>query len=445
MTNTEALIARRNQVVPKCMNANYGLAIAQAQGATFTDLDGKQYIDFIGGIGVLNAGHCPPKVVEAICAQAQKFLHSCFMVISYEPYVALCERLAQLLPHGEQTKVMLTNTGSESVENAIKVARQATGRQAVICYTGAFHGRSMMALSLTSKGSFKQGSGPYAAEVYRLPFPDYYRRGQGLSEQAFCQQELRELRRYLLNVVDASQVAAIIIEPVQGEGGFVPVPADYLKGLREVCDQHGILLVFDEVQSGFGRTGAWGAYQRYGITPDISTWAKSLGSGLPIGAVLGKAHLMDACKPGTLGGTFLGNPLSCAAALATLDYMEEVDINALGVQVGQQVMDFFKELQAECPAIGDVRGLGAMVGIELVKQGDPYQPDTELTRALVQACAREGVAILSAGLHANVVRILSPLVIDPAQLRKGLETIRQQLLALYAERLEKEYSTNPIG
>ncbi len=264
--------------------------VATAQGSILVDGTGQELIDFASGIGVMTAGHCQPSVVEAIHQQAEKLLHACIHVATYEPYVALCEKLAELLPHGEQTKVMLVNSGAEAVENAIKIARQATNRPAVMCYTEGFHGRTLMAMSLTSKYGYKIGCGPYAPEIYRLPFPNHYRYGDGLSELAFVERELCRFRDSLVNTVAAEQVAAVILEVVQGEGGFVQVPAEYLRGLRRICDEHGILLILDEVQSGFCRTGRWAAYDHFGVVPDISTWAKAMGGGLPIGAVVGKAQ-----------------------------------------------------------------------------------------------------------------------------------------------------------
>ena len=406
------------------------LTIASGNGALITDVDGRSYIDFAGGIGVLNAGHCPKPVVDAIARQSRQLIHACFPVAMYEPYVELCEILAKLLPHGKSTKVMLTNSGVEAVENAVKIARQATGRQGIICFTGGFHGRTLLGMSLTSKTGYKIGCGPFAPEVYRLPFPDYYKRGDGLSPSAFVKRELTAFEEALHTQVDSSQVAAVILELVQGEGGFVVAPKEYVKGLHKICRKHGILLIADEVQTGFGRTGNWAAYSHYDITPDISTWAKSMGSGMPIGAVVGRADVMDKTTKGTLGGTYLGNPVACAAAIATIQYMKKIKINVKGKSVGKTVMGFFKKLQKECQQIGDVRGLGAMVAFELVKNSDPNQPDADLTKKLINACAENGLLIISAGTSGNVIRVLSPLTISPAQLQKGLNILRKQLLRL---------------
>ena len=432
MNKAEQLVERRKNIVPRGVAIFNPATVSSAKGAVIIDANGKEMIDFAGGIGVLNAGHCPAPVVKAIQAQAEKLIHACFHVATYEPYVELAEELASLFPHGEKTKVMLTNTGAESVENAIKIARQATKRHAVICFSGAFHGRTMMAMTLTSKVDYKLSCGPFAPEVYRFPFPNVYKNGNGLSEEDFSKRELQNFRKALANSVAPQTVAAVIIEPVQGEGGFNVVPKAYLKGLREICDEYGIMLIIDEVQSGFARTGKWAAYQHFDIIPDLSTWAKSMGSGMPIGCVIGKQEIMDAAAPGTIGGTYLGNPLSCAAALATIQYMKDTNLNARAIEIGEIVNNRFKALQKKCKAIGDVRGLGAMNAFELVLNNDPKQPDANITAQLLRNCFERGLVILAAGTFRNVIRILSPLVITDQQLHKGLDIIEEELLKLTA-------------
>lgn len=426
-SKSEELLARRKAVVANGVGVFNTATVASASGAIVTDLDGKELIDFAGGIGVVNAGHSPQPVVDAIIEQAKKYIHTSFNVVTYEPYIELCEKLAEILPHGDHTKVMLVTTGAEAVENAIKIARQATNRSAIISFTGAFHGRTMMAMTLTSKIDYKIGCGPFAPEVYRLPFPNYYRYGRGMSEELFVDQELKRMHESMKNMVDPSSVAAVIMEVVQGEGGFNVVPAKYLEGLREFCDQYGIMLIFDEVQSGFCRTGKWASYEHFNVRPDISTWAKSLGSGMPISAVIGRAEVMDAAKPSTIGGTYIGNPVSCAAALATIKMMEDEDLNKRGEEVGKIVMDRFISMKNKHYEIGDVRGLGAMVAIEFVKNGDPRQPDAETCSKLLQACADEGLILISAGTHKNVIRVLSPLVISDEDLNRGLDIMDRAL------------------
>jgi len=428
--STQSFFSRRDKAIPKAIIGTTKLTVARAKGAKFWDLDGKEFIDFSGGIGVLNAGHCPPEVVRAIAKQSGTLMHSFFNLLNHEPYIALAEKLNQLLPHGPETRTMFVSTGAEAVENAVKIARQATGKAGIICFTGGFHGRTLMGMSLTSKVSYKTACGPFAPEIYRIPFPDYYHNGKGLKFDEFVQQELANFSKYLSNTVAPDNVAAVIVEPVQGEGGFYVIPPQYLQGLRQICDQHGILLILDEVQSGFGRTGTWAAYEHYGILPDISTWAKSMGSGIPIAAVMGKAEVMDKARPGTLGGTYAGNPVACAAALATIEYMEKININQKGVAVGKIVRTAFERLKKECAAIGEVRGLGAMIAVELVKNGDPNQPDAVLTKQWVDACAERGLFMISAGVYGNVIRVLCPLIIDQVTLRKGLAIMREELLRL---------------
>jgi 4-aminobutyrate aminotransferase/(S)-3-amino-2-methylpropionate transaminase len=436
MKKSEKLIARRNAIVPEGMGMFRPATIVSGKGAMIKDADGKEFIDFAGGIGVLNAGHTPKPVVDAIVKQARQLIHGCFSVAIYEPYVELCEKLANLLPHGKSTKVMLVSTGAEAVENAVKIARQATGKQGIICFTGGFHGRTLLGMTLTSKTGYKINSGPFAPEVYRIPFPDYYKRNDGLKMAEFVKRELQAFENYLHTVVDATNIAAVIIELVQGEGGFVVAPKEYVQGLHSICKAKGILFIADEVQTGFGRTGKWSSYEHYGITPDISTWAKSMGSGMPIGAVIGRAEVMDKTTKGTLGGTYPGNPVACAASIATIDYMKKIDVNAKGEKIGETVTNYFKKLQKECPAIGEVRGLGAMVAFELVKDGDPNKPDADLCKALLNACASRGLLLISAGTSGNVVRVLSPLVISRGQLMKGLDILRTELLRLTSVKKE---------
>jgi 4-aminobutyrate aminotransferase/(S)-3-amino-2-methylpropionate transaminase len=404
------------------------VSAVSAQGATLTDAEGREWIDLSGGIGVVNAGHCPPSVVRAIQDQAAKLLHICVHVATYEPYVALAEKLNSLLPHGGPTKTMLVNSGAEAVENAIKIARQATGRSAILCFTGAFHGRTMMGMSLTSKAGYKAGCGPYAPEVYRLPYPSYFHHGDGLDKVRFVERELQRLRDAFLTYVPRDQVAAVIIEPVLGEGGFVPAPPEYLQGLRKICDEQGIVLICDEIQSGFCRTRRWGSYEYSGIAPDLSTWAKSMGSGLPIGAVVGRAEVMDAAAPGTIGGTYGGNPVACAAALATIGVMESENLNARAAEVGERVRARLESLQERCDLVADVRGLGAMIGMELCYGRNSNKPAGTAVAAALALCREKGVLVLPAGTHGNIIRVLSPLVIEDVQLDRALDVIERSVM-----------------
>lgn len=430
MTEAEKLLARRESVVPRGVPRVTTATVTRAQGAVLIDAEGRELLDFAGGIGVMNAGHTQPEVVEAISRQASRLQHACFHVATYEPYVALAEKLVELLPHGERTKVLLINSGAEAVENAVKIARQATGRPAILCYSEAFHGRTLLGMSLTSKVGYKKGCGPFAPEIYRIPFPNHSLRGDGLSMEDFVQRELDRLRDAFGSLVAASDVAAILIEPVQGEGGFVPAPDGYLRGLREICDEHGIALIFDEVQTGFCRTGRWGAYEHSGVVPDLSTWAKSMGGGLPIGAVIGRADVMDGAAPGTIGGTYGGNPVACASALATIRYMEEHDLNARARAIGDTIRRRFEDLAGRCEAVGEVRGLGAMMALELVEPGARSVPATALAAQVARDCLENGVLVITAGPAGNVIRILSPLVIDDAQLERGLDVIEDAVMRL---------------
>ncbi len=422
------LFERRKAVVANGVGVFNTATVSTANGATIIDVDGKELIDFAGGIGVVNAGHCPETVVEAIQEQAAKYIHTSFNVVTYEPYVKLCEELTEILPHADKTKVMLVSTGAEAVENAIKIARQATKRKGILCFTGAFHGRTMMSMTLTSKVDYKKNCGPFAPEVYRLPFPNYYRYGEGRSLDKFVDLELKRLREAFKNMISPSNLAAIIIELVQGEGGFTVAPQKYVEGLRSICDEYGIMLIFDEIQSGFSRTGKWAAWQNYNITPDISTYAKSMGSGMPIAAVVGKAEIMDAAAPGTIGGTYIGNPVSCAAALATIQLIKDQNLNERGAYLGRIIRQRFESIQKQCPQIGEVRGLGAMMAIEFVKNNDPRQPNPELCAHIIKQCYNRGLILLSAGTFKNVIRILSPLVISEELLEKGLTILEEEII-----------------
>jgi len=434
-TKTRELISRRTRAVARGVGMFTGeISAAAGHGALLTDADGNEFIDLASGIGVTNVGHCDPRVVAAITAQASRLLHTCIHVATYEPYVALCEKLVEILPHhateGEGgTKVMLANSGAEAVENAIKIARQATGRGAVLCFEGGFHGRTLLGMSLTAKSAYKRNCGPFAAEIYRLPFPHYFKDGGEQRLDDYVARSLARIEeRFILGPVPAEHVAALIIEPVQGEGGFIPAPAGFLRGLRELCTRHGIVMICDEVQSGFGRTGAWAAYEHAGVVPDISTWAKAMGGGLPISAVIGRAEVMDAAAPGTIGGTYGGNPLACAAALATIEVIEREGLLERAKVLGERVRSRLDSLRERCPIVADVRGLGAMLAMELCHGGDPLRPATQATARAAHAIREAGVLILTAGPHGNVLRLLPPLMIADSHLDRALDVIDSAIL-----------------
>jgi 4-aminobutyrate aminotransferase/(S)-3-amino-2-methylpropionate transaminase len=394
------------------------LVVTSASGARIQADDGRTYIDFAGGIGCQNLGHGAPEVVEAIHAQVDRYLHQCFMVGMYEPYVEVCRRLAELYPGSGEYKSVLLNSGAEGVENAVKIARAATGRPAVIAFERAFHGRTLLTMSLTSKVTpYKRGFGPFAPEVYRAPAPYEYR-GIGSDEA------LDGLRRLFKAEVDPATVACVVLEPVQGEGGFVPMPLDFPRRLQELCAAHGILYVDDEVQAGVGRTGPVWAIEHYGVTPDLLVSGKSLGGGLPLAAVTGRAELMDAVGPGGLGGTFGGNPVACAAAAVVLDTVVSTAFRARAETLGRGIRARLESLAGELDCIGDVRGLGPMLALELVADGAPA---TELTGAVVAAARERGLLLLSCGLEGNVIRLLPPVSIADDDLADGLDALEAAL------------------
>ena len=414
---SRALTARKDLTVARAKSLWVPVWVDHAQGALLTDVDGNTFIDFAGGIGCLNVGHAHPGVVAAVQEAAGRFLHTDFTIVPYEGYLQLAERLLPRLPITGETRAAFFNSGAEAVENAIKIARVATGRPAVIAYEGAFHGRTLMAMSLTSKTRpYKHGMGPFAPEVYRVAFPDAFRLGPDAAELA-----LADLRRALRTRVDPAEVAAVIIEPVQGEGGFVPASRAYMEGLRAICDEHGIVLIADEVQSGFGRTGRLFAMRapRRRARPRLR--GQSIAAGMPLSGVLGRAAIMDAPGDSAIGGTYVGNPVACAAALAVLDVIDDEDLLARGTAIGERMRERLLALQARTPAIGDVRGLGPMIGVEFVGHG--LQPAPELATRVVEEALARGVILLKAGVGGNVIRTLVPLVVSDAQLEEALDVI----------------------
>ncbi|EFH82155.1 4-aminobutyrate--2-oxoglutarate transaminase [Ktedonobacter racemifer] len=417
-SRTETLLQLRRDQVPRGVANTHPIFAARAQGAQLWDIDGNEYIDFVGGIGVLNVGHSHPKVVQAVQAQLERLTHSCFQVAMYESYVRLAERLNALVPGAEAKKTILLTTGAEAVENAIKIARAATKRPAVIAFTHSFHGRTLMGMSLTGKATaYKQNFGPFAPEVYHAPYPYDYRGWN--SERA-----LAAFREMLLTEVTPEQIAAVIIEPVLGEGGFVPAPAEFLRELRRITQEHGILLIADEVQTGFGRTGKMFAIEHSGVEPDMVVLAKSLAGGLPLSAVVGRAEIMDAPEPGGLGGTYAGNPLACAAGLAVLDVFEQENLLGRAQQLAERFSSQCQALQQEVAEIGDVRGLGMMLALEFVRDRESKEPAPELVDQVVKQAREQGLLLLKAGLYGNVVRILVPLVVEEPLISRSLEILR---------------------
>jgi 4-aminobutyrate aminotransferase / (S)-3-amino-2-methylpropionate transaminase / 5-aminovalerate transaminase len=411
---SQEILERKERAIAGPLSIALPLVAADADGATITDVDGNTFIDFTGGVGCLNVGHSHPRLVSAAQEQLERFSHTDFTIVPYELYVTLAERLLELAPFGGAAKAAFFNAGTEAVENAIKFARTYTQRPAVIGFEGAFHGRTLLSMTLTSKTHpYKAGLGPLAPEVYRVPFANDYR-GPGTVEA------LAALERAFTTQVAAEQVAAIVIEPVQGEGGFVVAPRDFLQGIRRICDEHGIVLVVDEVQTGFGRTGRMFATEHYGIEPDLMTLAKSIAGGLPLSAVLGKAEIMDAPADSAIGGTYVGNPVAQAAALAVLDVFEEEGLADRGAELGERIRARMESWQERFPQVGDVRGLGAMLAIELVADRDTKEPAAELASAVVEGAFERGLLLLKSGIYSNCIRVLVPLVIDDGQLDEAL-------------------------
>jgi 4-aminobutyrate aminotransferase / (S)-3-amino-2-methylpropionate transaminase / 5-aminovalerate transaminase len=428
--NSRALLARRAKAVPRGVPAVTSIAVVHAEGAVLTDADGNRLIDFGGGIGVVNTGHRHPAVVEAVRAQLDRFAHVCFPVSTYEPYVELAERLNRLTPGTHEKRTFFVNSGAEAVENAVKVARFFTGRQAVICFEHGFHGRTNLAMALTSKVMpYKKGFGPFAPEVYRIPYPYCYRCAEGPSGGRCCMADAARLEQILASTVDPASVAAIIMELELGEGGFVPAPVEYVQALAAFARQHGMLFIADEIQTGFGRTGKLFASEHYGLVPDLIAMAKSLAGGLPLAAVTGRADVMEAPQIGGLGGTYGGNPLACAAALAVLDAMESERIPARAQRTGDRVKARFRQWADQFACIGDVRGLGAMVGMELVTDRESRAPDKALTARILAGALERGLVLLSAGTFGNIIRVLAPLTADDAIIDEGLDVMGAALEA----------------
>jgi 4-aminobutyrate aminotransferase / (S)-3-amino-2-methylpropionate transaminase / 5-aminovalerate transaminase len=411
---SQEILARKERVVAEPLSIYLPIVIAEGRGATLTDVDGNTFIDFTGGVGCLNVGHSHPRFVEAAQEQLGRFSHTDFTIVPYELYVTLAERLCELTPIAGPRKAAFFNAGTEAIENAIKFARSFTGRAAVIAFEGGFHGRTLLSLSLTSKTHpYKAGLGPFAPEVYRVPFAQDYR-GPDANEA------LAALERALVTQVAAENVAAIVIEPVQGEGGFQVAPLEFMEGVRAICDRHGIVLVVDEVQTGFGRTGKLFAIEHYGVEPDLIAMAKSIAGGLPLSAVVGKAEIMDAPGDSAIGGTYVGNPVAQAAALAVLDVIEEEGLCDRASALGDAMRARMEAWQQRWPQIGDVRGLGAMLAIELVLDPETKEPAPELATAVVDHAARNGLLLLKSGIYSNCIRVLTPLVLADAELDEAL-------------------------
>ena len=426
MKNNATLMTRRTAAVPRGIGNAHAIFAERALNSEILDVEGKRYIDFCAGIAVVNTGHCHPKVIAAVKAQMEHFTHTCFQVVAYEPYVALAERLNKLAPGATPKKTFFMNTGAEAVENAVKIARAATGRSGIIAFTGAFHGRSMFAVAMTGKvDPYKKGFGPFPAEIFHVPFPHAL---HGVSED----DSIAALHTLFKNDIEASRVAAIFIEPVQGEGGYIPASPAFLQRLRALCDEHGILLVLDEVQTGIGRCGKLFAHEHAGIEADIITLAKGLGGGFTLSAIIGKTEIMDAAAPGGLGSTYAGNPITIAAAHAVLDVIEEEKLLARSNAIGEKLRARFTAMKSKFSFITEVRGLGAMTGVEFCHDNDPHKPAADIANALKTEAAKRGLLLLNCGIYGNVLRVMVPLTISDEILDEGMGILEASLQAVTA-------------
>ncbi len=431
---SQELLARRSAAVSSALYQSVPIAVARASGSLIEDVDGNVLLDLVGGIGTLAVGHAPASVTEAIKSQAEKYLHICAIVGNYEPYVAVCEQLNAITPGDFPKKTLLANGGAEAVENAVKLARAYTKKSAIIAFEGAYHGRTNLTMSLTSKYNlFKKGFGPFAPEIYRLPLPNLYRHPAGMTPETYLDWCIWNLDNALIAHVDPGAIAAFIIEPIVGEGGFIPVPTPFLQKIRDICDRHNIVMIADEIQCGFGRSGKLFAIEHSGVAPDLIITAKSLAAGTPLSAVTGRAEILDAPHLGGVGSTYGGNPLACVAALEAIKLINRPETLAAARRVEESVRQTFEPLKAEIPVLGDVRGRGAMMVLEFVKDPHTKEPWPEFVLSAVEKCARRGVILLRAGLYSNCIRLLPQLDIPADQLQEGLEIISASIVDTYEE------------
>lgn len=432
---SKEILARRAACLPAGLGKSTEVVVEKAEGALVWDVDGNQLIDFAGGIGMVNLGHRPKAVVDAIKDQLEKYIHTGALVTTFEPYLDFAEMLNEITPGDFAKKTLLSCSGSEAVENAVSVAKYYTKRPAVICFEGAYHGRTMLTLSLTSKyGLFKKGFGTFAPDIYRFLSPNLYRKPANMTDDEYIDYCIERFDQNLISHVDPSAVAAIIIEPVQGEGGFIPVPKRFLEKIRKVCDEHGIVFIADEVQSGAGRTGKFLAIEHSGVIPDIVTMAKSIGSGMPISATTGRAEIMDAPHLGGVGGTYSGSPLAVVAAHETVKQINTPEFLAKATHVGNIITNRLSDMKDKFSVIGDIRGLGAMLVVEFVKDRTTKEPDMDFAMAVIRKCVSNGLILIRAGLYTNCIRFLPPIVITDEQLHEGLDVIENAIAAVLAER-----------
>lgn len=427
------IIKRREEAMPGAIKCGYPCVIERGEGAVFEDVDGNIFLDFIGGVGVLNIGYSNPEVIEAAKAQADKFFHSMMNITTHEPYIAMAEKMNEIVPvKGDKKKTMFANSGAEADENAVKIAKSYTGRPNIIVFSGAFHGRTQMTMTMTANKAYAVGMGPFPDGVYRAEFPYLYRAPKGYTEEELIDYYIEKLETVFTEASRKEATAAIVFEPVQGEGGFVPAPLEWVKAVRKICDENGILMITDEVQTGWGRTGRIFASQYYkeaGCAPDIMTTAKSIAGGLPLSAVTARAEIMDAVTPGTIGGTFCGNAVACAAGLKVAEIMEKEDYPGKALKISEKCFEVMGQWKEKYDIIGDVRGLGSMLGVEFVKDRETKEPNSELVSNIINYAAHHGLLLEAAGVHNNVIRFLCPLCVTDAQLEKGLEIFEEAIKA----------------
>ena len=423
-----AMLERRKNAIPSGLAKSTDIAVDRAEGALVWDLDGNQLLDFAGGIGMINVGHSNKEVVNAIKEQLDKYIHTCTLVTTIEPYIQLAELLNSVTPGKFPKKTLLANSGSEAVENAIQVSKYYTKRNAVLCFEGAYHGRTLLTLSLTSKYAlFKKGFGSYVSDIYRIPAPNMYRKIEGMTDEEYIQYCIKKLDEAFVSQIDPESLAAIIIEPVMGEGGFIPIPEEYLKKLREVCDQYGIVFIADEIQCGAGRTGKLYAMEHTGVVADIVVSAKSIGAGMPISAITGKAEILDAPHLGGVGGTYGGNPLSCVAAIAAIEILKSKSFLDRSIEVGNIIQKTMQEWKSKYRVIGDVRGLGAMQLVEFVQDRKTKEPDMAVAMEVIKDAISHGLILIRAGLFSNCIRLLPPIVITDEQLTEGMQVLEDAI------------------
>lgn len=426
------LLRRRSEAVADSIKTIYPCVISHGEGAMLEDVDGNRFLDWVGGVGVLNVGYSNPEIIEAVKEQSEKYFHAMMNIVTHEGYVRLAEKLNSIVPvRGKSKRTMLANSGAEAVENAVKIARASTGRPNIIVFSGAFHGRTLLASTMTAKKQYNFGTGPFPDGVYRADFPYIYRRPKGMDEKDAINFYISRLEKVFDEASPAEQVAAVVLEPVQGEGGFVPAPFEWVMAVRKICDKHGILMIADEVQTGFGRSGRLfvsNYWAEQGFPPDIIACAKSIAAGIPLSAVVCGEEIMKKVRPGVLGGTFGGNALACAAALKVIEIIERDRLCERALEISKKCVSAFKEWQKEIPQIGDIRGIGSMLGLELVEDGDGKKPNSKLVGDVIQSCAKKGLIIESAGGYSNVLRFLCPLVVTDEQLSAGLAILKEAII-----------------